>query len=161
MGRTLGEILAHAGSAGSVSLYMAHGGTSFAFWAGANAHLALLTTYDYDAPISEAGHVGQPGIGGPNKFQARTPQLQSHLAAIAAVNAAVRRVLASFASSVHTTSQQSAPTASPHLLLVVRCRRRMPAMSDAGTPCPFCAVVLWPLTGACTQHCVRFTPRLA
>ena len=28
-----------------------------------------LTSYDYDAPISEAGGAGQPGIGGPNKFQ--------------------------------------------------------------------------------------------
>ena len=28
-----------------------------------------LTSYDYDAPISEAGGTGQPGIGGPNKFQ--------------------------------------------------------------------------------------------
>ena len=28
-----------------------------------------LTSYDYDAPLSEAGATGQPGIGGPNKFQ--------------------------------------------------------------------------------------------
>lgn len=28
-----------------------------------------LTSYDYDAPISEAGGSGQPGIGGKNKFQ--------------------------------------------------------------------------------------------
>jgi Glycosyl hydrolases family 35 len=27
-----------------------------------------ITSYDYDAPISEAGMTGQPGIGGPNKF---------------------------------------------------------------------------------------------
>ena len=33
--------------------------------------LPQLTSYDYDAPISEAGASGQPGIGGPNKFQAR------------------------------------------------------------------------------------------
>ena len=32
--------------------------------------LPQLTSYDYDAPISEAGASGQPGIGGLNKFQA-------------------------------------------------------------------------------------------
>ena len=32
---------------------------------------ACITSYDYDAPISEAGDYGQPGIGGPNKFQVR------------------------------------------------------------------------------------------
>ena len=34
--------------------------------------LPQLTSYDYDAPISEAGASGQPGIGGPNKFHAST-----------------------------------------------------------------------------------------
>ena len=33
-------------------------------------YLPQLTSYDYDAPISEAGASGQPGIGGPNKFEA-------------------------------------------------------------------------------------------
>lgn len=28
-----------------------------------------ITSYDYDCPISEAGGVGQPGIGGDNKFK--------------------------------------------------------------------------------------------
>ncbi|MBW5423977.1 beta-galactosidase [Streptomyces sp. BG9H] len=47
----------------SVNLYMAHGGTNFAGWAGANRGGALhdgplqpdITSYDYDAPIDEAG----------------------------------------------------------------------------------------------------------
>ncbi|MEW6160687.1 MAG: beta-galactosidase [Verrucomicrobiota bacterium] len=41
----------------SFNLYMAHGGTSFGFTAGANNHpyRPTLTSYDYDAPISEAG----------------------------------------------------------------------------------------------------------
>ena len=39
--------------------------------------LPQLTSYDYDAPISEAGASGQPGIGGPNKFQARPSTRQS------------------------------------------------------------------------------------
>src|SRR6266542_4322560 len=41
----------------SFNLYMAHGGTSFGFFAGANdgPYLPQPTSYDYDAPISEAG----------------------------------------------------------------------------------------------------------
>ena len=30
---------------------------------------AQITSYDYSAPISEAGGTGQPGIGGANKFE--------------------------------------------------------------------------------------------
>ena len=44
----------------NVNLYMVHGGTSFGFNSGANLHQGALfqpqtTSYDYDAPISEAG----------------------------------------------------------------------------------------------------------
>lgn len=47
----------------SVNLYMAHGGTNFGFLAGANAvgenlddvYLPDVTSYDYDAPLSEHG----------------------------------------------------------------------------------------------------------
>lgn len=41
----------------SFSLYMAHGGTSFGQWGGANAgpYSAMATTYDYNAPIDEQG----------------------------------------------------------------------------------------------------------
>ena len=48
----------------SVNLYMAHGGTSFGGWAGANRGggdlhegplLPDVTSYDYDAPVEEAG----------------------------------------------------------------------------------------------------------
>jgi beta-galactosidase len=42
----------------SFSIYMAHGGTSFGFWAGADRPFSPDTSsYDYDAPISEAGWV--------------------------------------------------------------------------------------------------------
>lgn len=54
---TLGEIL-DAGA--SVSLYMAHGGTNFGLWAGANHDGRLqptITSYDSDAPIAEHGAV--------------------------------------------------------------------------------------------------------
>ena len=36
----------------------------------------VVTTYDYDCPVSETGRTGQPGIGGPNKFNVR-PQSAS------------------------------------------------------------------------------------
>ena len=42
----------------SFSVYMAHGGTSFGLWAGADRPFSPDTTsYDYDAPIGEAGWV--------------------------------------------------------------------------------------------------------
>ena len=42
----------------SFSLYMAHGGTSFGQWGGANAPPfgCMVASYDYNAPINEAGH---------------------------------------------------------------------------------------------------------
>lgn len=41
----------------SFSLYMTHGGTTFGHWGGGNhpAYSAMCSSYDYDAPISEAG----------------------------------------------------------------------------------------------------------
>ena len=41
----------------SFSLYRTHGGTTFGHWGGANnpAYSAMCSSYDYDAPISEAG----------------------------------------------------------------------------------------------------------
>ena len=43
----------------SVNIYMFYGGTSFGFKAGANAdsksYQACPTSYDYDAPLNEAG----------------------------------------------------------------------------------------------------------
>ncbi|MFD6698578.1 MULTISPECIES: beta-galactosidase family protein [unclassified Microbacterium] len=52
---TVEELLAEGGS---VSLYMAHGGTNFGLWAGANHDRVLqptVTSYDSDAPIGEDG----------------------------------------------------------------------------------------------------------
>uniref|UniRef100_UPI003662939F glycoside hydrolase family 35 protein n=1 Tax=Kitasatospora sp. NPDC059747 TaxID=3346930 RepID=UPI003662939F len=60
---SLDELLA---TGASVNLYMAHGGTNFGLWAGANhsgAHPCdagfepTSTSYDYDAPIGEAGEL--------------------------------------------------------------------------------------------------------
>jgi beta-galactosidase len=52
---TVDELLA---AGGSVSIYMAHGGTNFGLWNGANHDGALrptITSYDSDAPIGEDG----------------------------------------------------------------------------------------------------------
>lgn len=47
------------GADGSVSLYMAHGGTNFGLWAGANhdgdRFQPTVTSYDSDAPVAEHG----------------------------------------------------------------------------------------------------------
>ncbi|MDT0609215.1 glycoside hydrolase family 35 protein [Streptomyces lancefieldiae] len=54
--RDVGDIL---DAGGSVSLYMAHGGTNFGLWAGANHDGDTLrptvTSYDSDAPVAEHG----------------------------------------------------------------------------------------------------------
>ncbi|OIJ94158.1 glycoside hydrolase family 35 protein [Streptomyces colonosanans] len=51
---------------GSVNIYMGHGGTNFGWWAGANhtgktladpGYMPTVTSYDYDAPIGEAGEL--------------------------------------------------------------------------------------------------------
>nr|XP_020858375.1 beta-galactosidase-1-like protein isoform X2 [Phascolarctos cinereus] len=42
----------------NVNMYMFHGGTNFGYWNGADwkkVYLPVTTSYDYDAPISEAG----------------------------------------------------------------------------------------------------------
>ncbi|MDR3734086.1 MAG: beta-galactosidase [Acidobacteriaceae bacterium] len=53
----LNYILSHKSS---INIYMFHGGTSFGFMAGAswtnNEYLPDVTSYDYDAPLDEAGH---------------------------------------------------------------------------------------------------------
>ncbi|MCK8467290.1 beta-galactosidase [Microbacterium sp. KSW4-16] len=54
-GGTIEELLT---AGGSVSLYMAHGGTNFGLWNGANHDQVLqptVTSYDSDAPIGEDG----------------------------------------------------------------------------------------------------------
>ena len=66
------EILLRYGASGggaSLNFYMAHGGTNFGFWSGANVEVdgryePHITSYDYDAVISEAGGYCQPGISG-------------------------------------------------------------------------------------------------
>jgi len=57
----------------SFSIYMAHGGTSFGLWAGMDRPCKPDTTsYDYDAPISEAGWIG-------DKFQRTRELFKKHL----------------------------------------------------------------------------------
>lgn len=58
---------------GSFSLYMAHGGTTFGLWGGCDRPFRPDTTsYDYDAPISEAGWLGE-------KFRTYRECLSKHL----------------------------------------------------------------------------------
>ncbi|KAK9282493.1 hypothetical protein L1049_005412 [Liquidambar formosana] len=66
---------------GSAVLYMAHGGTNFGFYNGANTGIdeydykADLTSYDYDAPIKESGDVDNA------KFRALRRVLKQYSAA--------------------------------------------------------------------------------
>lgn len=54
--RYLGDLETMLKMNGSFSIYMAHGGSSFGLWAGADRPFKPDTSsYDYDAPISEAG----------------------------------------------------------------------------------------------------------
>ncbi|CAH8627807.1 unnamed protein product [Heterobilharzia americana] len=41
----------------NVNIYMFHGGTNFGFWNGGARPRPSITSYDYDAPISEAGDI--------------------------------------------------------------------------------------------------------
>ena len=60
---------------GSFSLYMAHGGTSFGWWAGCNSpFIPQTSSYDYEAPISEQGRATQ-------KFFALRDLLKKHMSA--------------------------------------------------------------------------------
>jgi len=67
---TLDEIL---DAGGSVSIYMAHGGTNFGLWAGANHDGRLqptITSYDSDAPVAEHGAVTQKFLAFRERFAA-------------------------------------------------------------------------------------------
>lgn len=85
MGATVRELL---DAGGSVSLYMAHGGTNFGLWSGANHDRVLqptVTSYDSDAPIGEDGTLNE-------KFHAlRALFAPLHSAALPPVPAAPRR----------------------------------------------------------------------
>lgn len=53
------ELEALLAAGGSVNVYMFHGGTNFGLTSGANdkgRYAAITTSYDYDAPLDEAGH---------------------------------------------------------------------------------------------------------
>jgi beta-galactosidase len=77
------QLLKYGNDSGSLNFYMVHGGTNFAFWAGANVDsiglfMPHITSYDYDAPISEAGDYGQPGILGDSKYDALRQVIAAH-----------------------------------------------------------------------------------
>ncbi len=72
--KAVADIEAMLSMNGSFSLYMAHGGTTFGLWGGCDRPFRPDTTsYDYDAPIGEAGWIGA-------KFEAYRAGLSRHLA---------------------------------------------------------------------------------
>ncbi len=72
--KAVADIEAMLAMNGSFSLYMAHGGTTFGLWGGCDRPFRPDTTsYDYDAPIGEAGWIG-------SKFDAYRAGLSRHLA---------------------------------------------------------------------------------
>jgi beta-galactosidase len=66
------DILAYGRNTGSVSMYMAHGGTNFGFWAGSKNEMFQVTSYDYNCPISESGSISGDAGNGRSKFQVCT-----------------------------------------------------------------------------------------
>ena len=71
---------------GSVSLYMAFGGSNFGYWSGANGnggsgnaqnYRPVLQSYDYNAPIAEGGQHGI-GLDKKDKFNAIQALLQTY-----------------------------------------------------------------------------------
>jgi beta-galactosidase len=67
-------------SGASVNFYMFHGGTNFGFYNGANyqdKYEATVTSYDYDAPLSECGDITE-------KYAAIREILQKHGAEVSA-----------------------------------------------------------------------------
>ena len=71
--RAIQDIDAMLNANGSFSLYMAHGGTTFGLWGGCDRPFRPDTTsYDYDAPIGEAGWIGE-------KFRTYRECLARHL----------------------------------------------------------------------------------
>lgn len=72
---------------GSISLYMAHGGTNFGLWAGANHDGVIqptVTSYDSDAPIGEDGRVNAKFTAVRDAFAAQRAMAVSDLPALPA-----------------------------------------------------------------------------
>ncbi|MEU1424210.1 beta-galactosidase family protein [Kitasatospora sp. NPDC005751] len=110
--RSLDELLA---TGASVNLYMAHGGTNFGFWSDANhfgahpydaGYEPTSTSYDYDAPIGEAGELTE-------KFHA------------------FRSVIAKYAPLPDAALPEPAPRVAPQRLASPTGRARLLASLDA------------------------------
>jgi beta-galactosidase len=72
-GRYLSDLGYMLEAGASFSIYMAHGGTTFGFHTGADRPFKPDTSsYDYDAPISEAGWIGE-------KFEQTRALMRKHL----------------------------------------------------------------------------------
>ena len=101
----------------SFSLYMAHGGTSFGFWAGANIlegrFVADVTSYDYSAPISEDG-THQVGADGADGFEAVRKALRRYVGGAAATGLPGVRAVA-FEDQADLLAQDALATCSERL----------------------------------------------
>ena len=60
----------HVAAGAGIALYGSHKGLGPRNLAAGNSYQPHITSYDYDCMVSEAGDYGQPGIGGPNKYEA-------------------------------------------------------------------------------------------
>jgi beta-galactosidase len=93
---------------GSVALYMAHGGTNFGLWAGANRVdgelRGTVTSYDSDAPIAEDGtltekfHAMRAVLGATAPIVSAAPCLVAPQRAVAVPGAGLEEAVASLAS---------------------------------------------------------------
>lgn len=76
--RTVSETKRYLEAGVNFNYYMVHGGTNFGFWAGANYSTERniqpdITSYDYDAPISEAGWATEKYMGIRELLKQRVP----------------------------------------------------------------------------------------
>jgi beta-galactosidase len=114
---TLGEILDEGGS---VSLYMAHGGTNFGLWAGANHDgdrlQPTVTSYDSDAPIAEHGALSPKFFALRDRLHALTGAPECELPPPAALLAPVALPVVRGAGLLGALTAMSGAVAAPHPL---------------------------------------------
>ncbi len=128
----------------SFSIYMAHGGTSFGLWAGADRPFKPDTSsYDYDAPISEAGWATE-------KFTATRELMKKYLAPgeklpePPAANPVA--AIASFTLTERAVLRENLPTA------IADAAPRSMEMYDQGQGCILYRTTV-PVGPATTLHC--------
>lgn len=78
----LAEEVRDAVKLGSLNLYMFHGGTNFGFWNGCSARgtkdLPQVTSYDYHAPLDEAGNPTEKYFALQEMLKEEMPDIEQH-----------------------------------------------------------------------------------